>query len=63
VRRVLPEKFIVTVLHIEVLVLRNGLVIWDDSSTYWYIQIAGTWKPTATVAQPEQVPTREVSIR
>jgi hypothetical protein len=33
VRRVLPEKFIVAVLHVEVLVLRNGLVIWDDSST------------------------------
>jgi hypothetical protein len=48
--RVLPEKFIVPVLHVEVLVLGNGLVIWDDSSTYWYVQIAGTWKPTATMA-------------
>jgi len=63
VSRVLPLKLVVAELHVQKAGCRHGDIVWDNNPTERCVQVAGPGETAATMAQPEEVPTREIAIR
>lgn len=59
---VLLDQLATAVLHVQVLRLGNCVVVGKDDSAEGGVDVAGLWEAAAAVAEPEEVPARNVTV-
>jgi hypothetical protein len=59
---VLLNQLATAVLHVQVLRLGDCVVVGEDDSAERGVDVAGLWEAAAAVAEPEEVPARNVTV-